>query len=79
MRQEKVVMEAKENEEFISDMVVEPNNRILVTSSGEGCITSFDIRKHKKKMQSELFDSELLSLGVVKVCIEVFAIFFSYY
>ena len=35
--------------------------------SGDGTLTSFDIRKHKMKVQSELFDSELLSLAAVKV------------
>ena len=35
--------------------------------SGDGTLSAFDIRKHKLKVQSELFDSDLLSLAVVKV------------
>jgi len=35
--------------------------------SGEGTLSAFDIRKHKLLMQSELLDSGLLSLAVVKV------------
>lgn len=37
--------------------------------SGDGTLSAFDIRKHKMKVQSELFDSDLLSLAVVKVII----------
>ena len=37
--------------------------------SGDGTLSAFDIRKHKMKLQSEIFDSELLSLASVKVSI----------
>ena len=60
-------MEMKENDEFISDMVIDDNNRVLIASSGDGTLSAFDIRKHKLKLQSELFDSELLSIAKVKV------------
>lgn len=66
LRQQKAIMDMKENEEFISDMVIDSTKRLLLTSSGDGTLTAFDIRKHKMKLQSELFDSELLSLAVVK-------------
>jgi len=39
----------------------------LLTSSGEGTLSAFDIRKHKLLLQSELLDSGLLSLAVIKV------------
>ena len=42
----------------------------LVFSSGDGTLTALDIRKHKMKLQSELFDSELLSLAPVKVKVD---------
>ena len=35
--------------------------------SGEGTLSAFDIRKHKLLLQSELLDSGLLSLAIVKV------------
>ena len=35
--------------------------------SGEGTLSAFDVRKHKLLMQSELLDSGLLSLALVKV------------
>ena len=39
---------------------------VCFTFSGEGTLTAFDIRKHKLMMQSELFDSEMLSMAVMK-------------
>jgi len=38
-----------------------------MATSGEGTLSAFDIRKHKLLMQSELLDSGLLSLVIVKV------------
>ena len=67
LRQQKAVMESNEIEEFISDMDIESNKRILVATSGEGTLSAFDIRKHKMRVQSELFDSEFLSLAIMKV------------
>ena len=100
-------MEIKENDDFISDMVLENRKRLLLATrlitcimficstvqqlcllifqfifvcktflkfcyffgSGDGTLSAFDIRKHKMKQQSELFDSEMLSLAIVKVSI----------
>jgi len=42
---------------------------VCVICSGEGTLSAFDIRKHKLLLQSELLDSGLLSLAVVKVSI----------
>ena len=60
-------MESNETSEFISDMAIEKNGRVLLATSGEGTLSAFDIRKHKLKVQSELFDAEFLSLAVMKV------------
>ncbi|XP_013390575.1 WD repeat-containing protein 55 [Lingula anatina] len=65
-RQDKAIMELKECEEFISDMVIDDQRKILVASSGEGTLTAFHIKKKKMELQSELFESEMLSLAVVK-------------
>jgi len=40
---------------------------LLLLFSGEGTLSAFDIRKHKLLLQSELLDSGLLSVAVVKV------------
>jgi len=42
---------------------------VVFCFSGEGTLSSFDIRKHKMVVQSELLDSGLLSLAIVKVFI----------
>ena len=67
LRTQKAVMEATENEDFISDMAIEKNKRILVATSGDGTVSAFDIRKHKLKVQSELFESDFMSLAIMKV------------
>ena len=40
---------------------------VMFSFSGEGTLSAFDIRKHKMVVQSELLDSGLLSLAIVKV------------
>ncbi|XP_045203971.2 LOW QUALITY PROTEIN: WD repeat-containing protein 55-like [Mercenaria mercenaria] len=66
LRQQKAVMEVKESEEFISDIAVDDAKRTLLTTSGEGTLTAFNLRRKKLDTQSELFDSEFLSLAIVK-------------
>lgn len=39
----------------------------LCCFSGEGTLTAFNLRRKKMEVQSELFDSEFLSMAVVKV------------
>lgn len=65
-RTEGAVMTLKENEEFISAMEIDSQRKILICTSGDGTLTALNIRRKKLEMQSELFDSELLSLAVIK-------------
>ena len=39
----------------------------MLFNSGDGTLTAFNIRRKRMKLQSELFDSELLSLSIIKV------------
>ncbi|XP_005100082.1 WD repeat-containing protein 55 [Aplysia californica] len=66
MRTKEATMEMKECEDFISDMIVEDNKKIVIAASGEGTLTSFNIRRRRVELQSELFDSELLCLARMK-------------
>lgn len=66
MRSKSATMELKECEEFISDMIIDDERKILVAASGEGTLTAFNIRRKRMDLQSELFDSELLSLAAAK-------------
>uniref|UniRef100_A0A0B6ZZW1 Uncharacterized protein n=1 Tax=Arion vulgaris TaxID=1028688 RepID=A0A0B6ZZW1_9EUPU len=66
MRSKTASMELKECDDFISDMIVEDNKKTIIASSGEGTLTSFNIRQKRMESQSELFDSELLCLAKMK-------------
>lgn len=66
LRHRHAVMNVRECDDYISDMIVDQTKKILLATSGEGTLSAFDIRKHKLLMQSELLDSGLLSLAVVK-------------
>ncbi|XP_064636952.1 WD repeat-containing protein 55-like isoform X2 [Lineus longissimus] len=66
LRHKDAIMEFKENEEFISDLYIDQQKKILLATSGEGTLTAFNIRKKRMELQSESFDAELLSLAVVK-------------
>ncbi|XP_074641045.1 WD repeat-containing protein 55-like [Tubulanus polymorphus] len=66
IRQPEAIMAVKENEEFISALHIDKDKKILLAASGEGTLTAFNIRRKRMELQSELFDSEFLSLSVVK-------------
>ncbi|XP_067136859.1 WD repeat-containing protein 55 [Centruroides vittatus] len=65
-RRKTAIMENKQCEEYISDMVIDEQRRIIAATSGEGTLTAFNIRARRMELQSELFDSEFLSAAVVK-------------
>ncbi|XP_076446005.1 WD repeat-containing protein 55-like [Babylonia areolata] len=66
MRSKAATMELHECEDFISDMILDQQQRILLATSGDGTLTAFNIRQKKMVLQSELHDSELLSLCAIK-------------
>ncbi|UYV62992.1 WDR55 [Cordylochernes scorpioides] len=65
-RKKTCIMEDKQCEDFISSLCTNTRKKIILATSGEGTLTAFDIRKKKMEVQSELFDSELLSAAFVK-------------
>ncbi|RWS17278.1 WD repeat-containing protein 55-like protein [Dinothrombium tinctorium] len=53
-----VHMNIKECDDYISDLDIDSNKRVVVASSGEGTLSAFNIRAKKlEPPQSELFDS----------------------
>lgn len=64
---QKQTMDLKENDEFISDLAVDSQSKLLLATSGDGTLTAINLRRKKLELQSELFDSEFLSLAIVKV------------
>lgn len=65
-RRQEAVMESKECDDFISDMVVDDAKKTLLAASGDGTLTAFNVRKKAMELQSELFDDDFLSLAILK-------------
>ncbi len=57
----------KENTDFISEMVVDDDVRTLLSTSGDGTLTTLDMRQRTLHQRSDTNESELLSLAIVKV------------
>ncbi|XP_072170807.1 WD repeat-containing protein 55-like isoform X2 [Diadema setosum] len=66
MRTPRAVMEMRENEEFISSLTVGRDKKILLATSGDGTLSSFNVRRRRFDLQSEHVNSELLSSALVK-------------
>jgi WD40 repeat protein len=71
-RQKKATMETKECQDYISDLVVGNDKRVLLATSGEGTLTAFHTKKKKMILQSELIDSEMLCIAFMKVFLSSF-------
>ncbi|KAI8823021.1 WD40-repeat-containing domain protein [Fimicolochytrium jonesii] len=65
-RQRKVAMKYHENVDFISDMTHVYHKKTLLVTSGDGCLSVFDIRKQKPVAVSANQDDELLCVQVVR-------------
>lgn len=56
----------KKNEDYISDMITNEQQRHLVCSSGDGSLTTIDLGERRLLMQSEEYEEELTCLGTLK-------------
>ncbi|RNA43412.1 WD repeat-containing 55-like [Brachionus plicatilis] len=66
-RKKDACMESKSDcSDYISDLAVSSNKKVLLATCGEGTLNAFHIRKKKLELQSELMDSELLCVGLMK-------------
>ena len=65
-RMTNAVMELKECDDYISDMVCHDNRKHLLVTSGDGTLSCVNIKSRKLELQSELFESELLSIAIMK-------------
>eukprot|EP00096_Caligus_rogercresseyi_P010343 TRINITY_DN3732_c0_g1_i1.p1 TRINITY_DN3732_c0_g1~~TRINITY_DN3732_c0_g1_i1.p1 ORF type:complete len:475 (-),score=51.58 TRINITY_DN3732_c0_g1_i1:183-1490(-) len=65
-RQKKDVMSEKQFEEFVTDICFDDEKKIMVASSGEGTIQSYNIRGKRPDTQSEVYEGQLNTLGLVK-------------
>ncbi|XP_041477354.1 WD repeat-containing protein 55-like isoform X2 [Lytechinus variegatus] len=66
LRTQKAIMEMKENEEFISSLIVGKDKKILLSTSGDGTLCAFNVRRRRFDLQSEHVNSELLCANIIK-------------
>uniref|UniRef100_T1IPJ2 WD repeat-containing protein 55 homolog n=1 Tax=Strigamia maritima TaxID=126957 RepID=T1IPJ2_STRMM len=60
------IFEQKQMEDYISCMTINEEKKILLATSGEGTLTAFNVRAKRMELQSEPFDSEMLSVSIIK-------------
>jgi len=60
------VIEFKEIDEFVSCMTTDDNARLLLCTSGEGTLTAFNTRAKKMEGQSEVYPSEMNTVGIIR-------------
>ncbi|KAL1930324.1 hypothetical protein VTP01DRAFT_10486 [Rhizomucor pusillus] len=65
-RKDKAVMEYREHEDFISQMLFREEKRTLLAVGGDGYLSTWDIRKPDVAAMSDHMEDELLSVALVK-------------
>ncbi|XP_068133908.1 WD repeat-containing protein 55 isoform X2 [Hyperolius riggenbachi] len=66
LRRGTAFMEMKNHEEYISDMVIDQNKKILLTASGDGTMGVFNIKRRRFELLSEYQSGDLTSLSIMK-------------
>ena len=61
----KCVMEERSFDDYVSAFFIDPDERNLVAASGEGIIQTYNLRGRKPTTQSEVYDGEISSFGLV--------------
>uniref|UniRef100_A0A8C5M4S9 WD repeat-containing protein 55 n=1 Tax=Leptobrachium leishanense TaxID=445787 RepID=A0A8C5M4S9_9ANUR len=59
-------MEMKNHEEYISDMVIDQNKKMLLTTSGDGTMGVFNIKRRRFELVSEYQSGDLTSIALMK-------------
>ncbi|XP_072745941.1 WD repeat-containing protein 55 homolog [Anoplolepis gracilipes] len=62
----KPIFSIKVAEDYISAMITNRDAKYLACTSGDGCLTTLNIRERKMHIQSEEYDEELTCLGLFK-------------
>ncbi|CAH1117488.1 unnamed protein product [Phaedon cochleariae] len=65
-KDDRQIYNTKKNEDFISDIITDESRKYLICSSGDGSLTSIDLRNRKIHMQSEEYEEELTCLGLFR-------------
>ncbi|RZC40826.1 WD40 domain containing protein [Asbolus verrucosus] len=60
------IYKTKKNEDYISDLITHDSKNYLLCSSGDGSLTTIDLRNRTVHMQSEEYEEELTCLGLFR-------------
>ncbi|XP_056225040.1 WD repeat-containing protein 55 [Seriola aureovittata] len=66
MRKGTAIMDLKHHEDYISDIAVDQAKRILLTTSGDGTMGVFNIKRRRFELLSEYQSSDLTSVALMK-------------
>ncbi|XP_042646107.1 WD repeat-containing protein 55 isoform X1 [Tyto alba] len=66
LRKEDAILEAREQEEYISAMAVDGNGKILLTTSGDGTLGVFNVKRRRFELLSEPQNGDLTSVVLLK-------------
>ncbi|XP_053320137.1 WD repeat-containing protein 55 [Spea bombifrons] len=66
LRKGEAFMEMKNHEDYISDMIIDQNKKLLLTASGDGTMGVFNIKRRRFELLSEYQSGDLTSLAVMK-------------
>ncbi|XP_076019368.1 WD repeat-containing protein 55 [Genypterus blacodes] len=66
MRKGTAVMDLKHHEDYISDITVDQAKRILLTTSGDGTMGVFNIKRRRFELLSEYQNGDLTSVALMK-------------
>ena len=66
LRDKKAVHEWRDNEDYISDLCVCPDNKFVLAPGGDGYLSVFNLRKGQLEARSDNMEHELLSAVIIK-------------
>ncbi|KAM9531555.1 WD repeat-containing protein 55 [Guaruba guarouba] len=66
LRKGDAILEAKEQEEYISAMAVDGNGKLLLTASGDGTLGVFNVKRRRFELLSEPQNGDLTSVALLK-------------
>lgn len=66
MRKGTSIMDLKHHDDYISDITIDQNKRILLTASGDGTMGVFNIKRRRFELQSEVQSGDLTSVSLMK-------------
>ncbi|NXY50845.1 WDR55 protein, partial [Ceuthmochares aereus] len=66
LRKGDAVLEARQQEEYISAMAVDANGKILLTTSGDGTLGVFNVKRRRFELVSEPQNGDLTSVTLLK-------------